>query len=320
MPTVIKNALRALIFVLGLVLMLFLLSKAFSPAEGTIADGVHSIESNGIYAEAENSIDVIFLGDSVVYSGISPLQIWSEYGIPTYCCSTSAQKLWYTEDMLRKAFSCQSPKLVMMEADALFSKFNFDDSAMHKAEGVLPIFKYHDRWKQLARQATGDKSNERTAEDYKGYRLNFKNKPAANTGYMKQKLKIETLPSRNRSYFKKIKDYCEEHGARLVLFSCPNTKHWNNARHKEIAKLADEYGLDFIDLNTLTKDVSIDWSRDTRDGGDHLNYYGAAKATAYLGKYLNSLGSFADRRRDPEYQSWNDDAEGFLEIIAKKTK
>ena len=190
---------------------------AFIPAEGTLDDGVNTLNSNGIYGEDKNSIDAIFLGDSIVYAGVSPLQIWNEYGIPTYCCSTSAQKLWYSEDMLRKAFVNQSPKLVMMETDALFSKFNFDDSLMHKAEGVFPVLQYHDRWKVFAENTFGDRSEVTSTNEYKGYKFSLVIKPSTNLTYMKQKLSVETLPSRNKSYLKEIKEYCEEHGAKLVL-------------------------------------------------------------------------------------------------------
>ncbi len=319
MPTVLKNIFRGVIFVLGLALMLFLLSKVFIPAEGTLDDGVNTLNSNGIYGEDKNSIDAIFLGDSIVYAGVSPLQIWNEYGIPTYCCSTSAQKLWYSEDMLRKAFVNQSPKLVMMETDALFSKFNFDDSLMHKAEGVFPVLQYHDRWKVFAENTFGERNEATSTNEYKGYKFSLVIKPSTNLTYMKQKLSVETLPSRNKSYLKEIKEYCDEHGAKLVLFSCPTTKHWNKARHDSITKLSKELDIDYIDINTLPE-VKMDWSKDTRDYGDHLNHYGAIKVTEYLGKYLNSLGMFTDRRSEPAYEGWNKTGKNYARKTADAMK
>ena len=320
MPSVIKNAMRALIFLGGLLLILYLLSKVFIPAEGTIDDGIHTENSNGIYEEAENSIDVIFLGDSIVYSAVSPLQIWNDHGITSYCCSTSAQKLWYSQDMLKKAFKNQSPKIVMMETDALFTKFNFDDSVLHKAESVLPILQYHDRWKVLAKNTFDDREEAKITNEYKGYRLYYVSDPSSNLNYMKQKLDNESVPARNRSYFKEIKSYCEEHGAKLILFSCPTTKHWNQARHNNVAKFSKDLGVDYIDLNTMQDKIKINWKKDTRDKGDHLNYFGAVKITDYLGKYLSELGVLTDHRNDDTYESWNIASQKFISKTQKYAK
>ena len=320
MPVTIKHAARALIFVGGLVLLLFLLSKVFIPAEGTIDDGVHTLHSNGIYGEADNSIDLVFLGDSVVYSSISPLQIWDKYGIPTYCCSTSAQKLWYSEDMLKKAFKKQSPKVVMMETNSLFTKFNFDDSILHKAEMVLPVLQYHDRWKVFAENTFDGREEVTSTNEYKGYKLSYLINPSENLKYMEQKLAIESIPSRNKSYFKQIRSYCEDKGAKLILFTCPSTKNWNKARHDAVAKLSEELGLDYIDLNMMPKNLMIDWSKDTRDRGDHLNHFGAIKTTEYLGQYISKLGIFTDRRNEENYQSWNTAVEKFIKKTTKAMK
>ena len=63
-------------------------------------------------------------------------------------------------------------------------------------------------------------------------------------------------------------------------------------------------GVTYIDLNYMQEEVPIDWMTDTFDGGDHLNYDGAKKVSAYLGKYLNETGLFEDKRNNPEYDYW----------------
>ena len=104
------------------------------------------------------------------------------------------------------------------------------------------------------------------------------------------------------------------------IFYFKNTRNWNKARHKEVVSVAKDLGLDFVDLNTLTKEVNMDWSKDTRDKGDHLNHFGTIKVTEYLGKYLNDLGIFSDRRSEEAYSSWNSTAEKYNKITAKAMK
>ena len=42
------------------------------------------------------------------------------------------------------------------------------------------------------------------------------------------------------------------------------------------------------------------------DEGTHLNYWGAEKVSLFLGKYLQEKYNLKDKRKDPEYQSWNE--------------
>lgn len=317
MQVFLKHTLKAAVFVGGLILILFLLSKVFIPDENTIDDGVHTLNSNGIIGEKEYSIDAIFLGDSEIYASISPLQIWNEYGIPTYCCSTSAQKLWYSQDMLRKAFRKQSPKIVMMETNALFRKFNFDDSIMHRAETVLPVLQYHNRWKVFAQNTFDGREEVTSTNEYKGYKLSYIVKSADASKYMKPSNNVAVIPSRNKSYIKEIKQYCEDHGAKLILFSTPSTVNWNYSRHNAVVKLSKDLGVDYVDLNTAQNEINIDWNKDTRDHGDHLNHFGAVKTTSYIGKYLNDLGIFSDKRNDEQYKQWNTVLKKYLKQIKK---
>ena len=62
------------------------------------------------------------------------------------------------------------------------------------------------------------------------------------------------------------------------------------------------------------EDLGLDWSVDSVDGGDHLNYWGAKKVTQYLGTYLAQTDLLSDRRADPAYEQWNLDYESFMDM------
>ena len=89
------------------------------------------------------------------------------------------------------------------------------------------------------------------------------------------------------------------------------------ARHNSIERFAKEIGVDYIDMNTMPSEVPIDWEHDTRDMGDHLNIYGAEKATAYLGSYLEDTGLLTDHRDDPAYSGWNESLASFIKRYKK---
>ena len=69
-------------------------------------------------------------------------------------------------------------------------------------------------------------------------------------------------------------------------------------------------------MNLVPGELNIDWENDTRDKGDHLNFYGTQKATAYLGRYLKEHYSLPDHREDADYSKWNDALARYEKVIA----
>ena len=80
----------------------------------------------------------------------------------------------------------------------------------------------------------------------------------------------------------------------------------------------DENHIPYLDLNTETKSLSIDWKEDTRDQGDHLNFKGAMKVTKYMESYLKQNYDLQDHRHDEQYQSWNDSLENYKKTVEGK--
>ena len=79
----------------------------------------------------------------------------------------------------------------------------------------------------------------------------------------------------------------------------------DTTRLNSIRDYAQSRGLTYIDLNRNWEEIGIDWSHDTRDEGDHLNEYGVAKVTSYIGNFLRENYSLTDHRGEPEYSDWD---------------
>ena len=118
----IKNITGSIVFLLGLLVLLNLGSVIFQPKNNTEADGMEDQRANGILAEPENTIDVLFIGDSVSYCAVMPIQIWRDHGITSYLCGTSLQQLYYSKEFLIKAFEAQAPKVVILETIPVFKE------------------------------------------------------------------------------------------------------------------------------------------------------------------------------------------------------
>ena len=88
---------------------------------------------------------------------------------------------------------------------------------------------------------------------------------------------------------------------------------------KTMEAISKDLGVDYIDTNLLRDDIPIDWKKDTKDKGDHLNYNGAVKMPNYIGKYLDDTKLFKDTRNDPSYDNWNTCLDKFEKQVKKGT-
>ncbi|MCI1305088.1 MAG: hypothetical protein LKG40_02540 [Lachnospiraceae bacterium] len=301
-----KRIIAFLVFVCGLIVLLLAASFLFMPKNNMKEFGMEEVSANGILGEKENTVDVLVVGDSESYSAVTPMQIWKEQGYTAYVCGSSGQTLDYSMTMIRRAFEKQKPKLVFLETDAIYRKVSKSGALLTKLGNYLSVFRYHNRWKSLSWNDLKGHAEFTWTDDYKGYTYSSAVAPCKNKEYMIPSDSAEGIPELNRLYVREIRNYCEENGAKLVFLSTPSPVNWNYERHNGIAALAGELSCDYIDLNLQNEQLQIDWSKDTRDKGDHLNHNGAVKATHYLADYLNQTNLLTDHREDSEYEKWNE--------------
>ncbi len=310
-----KKTLRCAAFLLIFVLLFLGISPVFVPKGNGPDSGIHEHEAKGFLAEPKNSLDVLFLGDSETFSAFIPLRIWENYGITSYLCSTPDQVMYQSRSYLERFFREQSPRVVILETNALYREYTLADVASHEAEEKLPFLRYHDRWKTL----TGADFTEPVEHGHlmrdKGYTFRTRAKKANLDGYMAPSEELQPVPLLNQGYARQIRDFCRERDVMLVFISTPSPVNWSTYYHNGTAQLAQELEIPYIDMNLMPQEIPIDWETDSYDGGDHLNYFGACKTTDYIGSYLWETGLFADKRELPEYEPWHSFAEEFRQAV-----
>lgn len=307
---------RIFLFFLIFALLFSGVSHLLVPKNNSQEAGVHDYWAKGFLAEPENTIDVLVLGDSELYSCLIPLVIWEEHGITSYTCGTSDQKLYQTESFLRRAFETQSPQVVMLETNILYRDYSTTDRIPHFFEELFPLIRYHDRWKQLTVSDLTDPVRFTQLQRDKGYMHLEEILPADDSEYMLPSEELAPIASKNIRHVENILSFCRERGVRLVLFSSPSTANWDYMRHNSVEQLAEELGVPYIDTNLMPEEIPIDWQKDTRDHGDHMNYTGARKVSQYMGQYLADMALFEDKRTWESYTPWNVALAEFLEVIS----
>lgn len=255
-----------------------------------------------ILNEPKDSIDMVVVGDSLSYTSVSPMELWKDYGIASYVCGQSGQSIQETYHMLDNVFKTQSPKLIVLETHVLFG----NQDGMKKIKNTLeewgnyniPLLRGHDIWKSYIA------GKRYTEKNYKGFGFRCNVESYKKGDYMFKTTEAQMLPDISLSYMDKILKLCREHKTELLLLSTPSPRNYNYPRHNSIKKYAQEHTLEYLNINLKLQATGINWKTDSLDHGDHLNFMGARKVTAYFGEYVYRNYNLPDHRKDKEYASW----------------
>ena len=330
-----KNIIKIAGFVAVLIIIIGLLGFPFRGGywytRGYLAD--RDCRIAGIQEEPEGQIDVLNVGNSLCDVSLIPLELYRDYGITSYNMGRDLQSKEATYYAIKAALRKQKIKVLLWETDNLCMQQDDITSCMHELSEFnyyhFPVLRCHSFWKNWL-------NGTKRGEFYKGYQIQTENKGPDLEKYLDQsrnqehapdqswnqkreleraeklRTKIElnkqlTFERNQMKAFKRIYNLCKANNIKLVLYSAPSMKYYRSRkRHDALAKLAAQYGIDYIDGNFDEVAIGIDWNKDSYDGGAHLNLYGSRKMTKYLGEYLTKKCVLTDHRGDPAYSSWED--------------
>lgn len=304
---------KILVFISVIFAIISLFSLTIDPSRTKAGIDKFDKATIAVNSEQEDTIDVVVVGDSEAYRSVIPLRMYNKYGFTTYVAGSPSQKTYQSYEMLKVVLERQKPKICILEPNVLFRDYSIISSVAPKLEKTFPIFKYHNAWKGMV--DSDYEYEDIVIDSLKGYRYTDEIKPAGNVNYMVQTDRTEIISKTNLSDFDKICKLCEENNIKLILLRTPSSKNWNYAKYNAVRQLAEKNDVTFVDLN-LDNAVDIDWSKDTFDRGDHLNYTGAVKVTEFLGEYLSDNYDLPNHRNDKKYEQW----ENALKKNEKKVK
>ena len=236
------------------------------------------------YYDVEKDHDLLFVGDCEVYESFSPEVLRKEYGIKSYIRGSANQLIWQSyyllEEMTLDGMRWSASKVEAVKASMLpEEKF---------ITYVFPLLRFHSRWSEL------------TIQDFKYI---FTKPKVSEDGYLVNKgvhpvdkipvgkpLSDYRLPDISYEYLDKMVKLCKENNVELILMKAPILyPYWYKEWDEQIRDYARENGLKYINFLDKQDEVGIDYSKDTYDGGLHLNLYGAEKMSRYFGKMLRGF-------------------------------
>lgn len=273
--------------------------------------------------------DIVCVGSSDMYSGFVPVDLWDGFGYTSVVSCFSHQTVNEAKMMLRQIQKNQDVKLVFLEVDTVYDGRDIDSKALGRENSsfsrlfeevnpelfesevkrLFPALIFHNTWK---------KENKGSLRHPYSHGYLYNNDVVYNdeTDYMKPTDEVDMPISSNAMALKSFAKYCSEQGISLVFVEMPSSYSWNYARYNAIKEIADEVGVDFLDLNLMYEEIGINQRNCYRDGGSHLNYDAAKKVTEFLGKYIKeNYPELQDHRDDAEYSArWNEDSVNFKKI------
>ncbi len=292
-----------------------------------LSDDTYSVQAfRQFYEEPKNTIDVVLTGSSGMKEYFIPAEAYHDFGVTVGNVSTSGQMFRSVEYLVKEARKTQAPKLFVIETRQLiyedtaihdsdmrnvtdsihFSKNWYDavnalfadvdaalpDEEYKLADHFFSIGTYHNRWKSM---------NEYDFKDYpdmwSGYLINtnyesYDNVPAEAEGIEEEPItEIQEKALRDTLAFCKSQTDCK-----FLFITVPyymEDKHLR--RNAYVARVIQEEGFDYLDLNTVSDQFGFIPQIDFRDWA-HVNSYGALKYTDWLTSYLKDRYDLPDRR------------------------
>lgn len=334
------KVIKVVSFVIVTLSVVSAVSNVFVPVDYSIDEnegGLHSFSA--FYAEPEDSLDVIYLGSSHVFSGISPMVIYEKYGITGFDCSTSNQNAYKSLQVVKEVLKYQKPKVVVFDLLCLTQPQIRDEIAnwsligrmkpslilletvLHEGgrkafDYLFPILRYHDRWEEL----TAVDFTDRFGYDYAhGEDLRYGRRREVELAESDFPVLsaypeggVSEIDQEAAAYIKEMLGLCEKNGIEVVFIKTPVSGYTDEYRNAN-RMFAQECGVPLIDYNELNDATGIDFTTDFLDTV-HLNQNGREKISAHLGKYLAINFGLESRSRD----NWDADSLKYDTIVSRK--
>ncbi len=303
---------------------------------------------DGFYLEPENSLDVVLIGASELYTSFNSPLAWEEFGFTSYSLATPAFPGNLYQSALTEVLKRQSPKLVIFEING----FLYSDKAMceeakqrkwidnipfsrNKLETIranipkeeqysylFPLFKYHTNWENL-QKCTANVTAQLILKD-NGYMRTKSFNVAANIDTSTDlEKKDPVLGDLAKKKLKELLEYCREQDLNQVLFMrCPHKETLGKKGRKtfaEIEALVEAYGYDFVNFDNRYEEVGLDLAKDFYNP-QHMNIFGMQKYTYYLGEYITKRYNIESEHEDAIAEQWDSCAEYMHKVIAYAEK
>lgn len=291
------------------------------------------------FLENEREFDVLFFGSSHVYMGVSPQDLFRDYGITSYNLGMDgnfiASNSYYIKEVLDYLHneSLKMPKAIVLDiyvgkgnpttsihrlwdcVPLSRNKIEMVDKLVEvkeKKSMLVPFLLYHNRWNELREEDFLPQKDRLYGMSARGYAVSYPDDEV-----ISDPTDMIEIPVSVKSYIEKIETECAKQNIELILIHIPYTY---DPEAQRIANGICQYAetQKIICVNYMNEDTGIDYDIDLYDSG-HLNTAGKKIITDELGKLLSGLG-MKDHRDGMQETQWQLDYENYIQFKIEKVK
>lgn len=305
-------------------LLLALFSKLTAPKYSKGSREGNLIAEYYRETDENNTHDVIFVGDCEVYSAFVPALIYEESGIASFVRGSPSQTIAQSYYLILETLKYESPDAIVLSVYALskdepnreaYNRMTLDGMRLSAekigavlesagdGESVLsyfiPLLRFHSRIYELKVEDV-EYLFSRPRVSHNGYFMQ-KGVVSAEGSYWGSEAAPQKLPQENLVYLQRILDACRESGVELILVKSPISSWrypWYDGWDTEIESFAGQNGIEYYNLIKYSDEIGIDLSRDSCDGGFHLNVYGAEKTSRFFSAILSKRHGITGKRQE----------------------
>lgn len=326
-----KDFLKIISFILVFLMLLEMVSLLFFSSKQATGFKNKMKDAYSFVDEPDNTIQVVCLGNSNIYSAFCPFVLWYEFGYTSTVCASAMQSIQESQYLLERMLENQKPQVVIIETDMFYDhkpdQVNSDlkknkkiDNILNAAkpeyfekdiENVFTIFKFHNKWK------AGNQKEVKSQFNYHGYRYNNKIVKLSKSDYMKPTNSSEEISDINIKQMNSLINLCKKKNLQVVLVDVPSISSWNFERHNAVMEYAKKNNIPFLDLNLCYDEMNISMTTCFRDKGTHVNFTGANAITKYIGNYIKKNYNIDSLTNDKSYEVWNKNYAAFIKETNK---
>lgn len=314
----------------------------------------NSMRMEAFYLEDKESLDVVVIGASDVYSGFCSPYAYDKYGITSYPYATQSAPPDVCLSQVKEVIKYQNPKIIIFEVnsflytdkqqpkeanrhlfadniprDEIWSDYINDTiDSDHKMEYYMPITKFHSIWsdypwrfKYLIADIKMKNRGYSLLRGYKTVTTVFDPPTETLNDRLAGDDTAKPLGETGKRYLIELLDYLKENNIKNIIFTrFPHVVRDNKSSYErfcfsnEIGRIINEYGYDYYNLERYAIEEGFVLDEDWYNW-DHLNFIGAEKCTDYyVDLLMNKYGMTPAQLTAEQKESWDVSADWYHKL------